>query len=384
MICDKNSMQRIKIFMTADTVGGVWTYALDLIRALQAWPCDVILATMGGYLDAAQFHAAAQLPHLKLYESHYKLEWMDDPWADVAAAGRWLLEIAQREQPDVIHLNGYVHGLLPWSAPVLMVGHSCVFSWWEAVKGTCPPAEWDTYRQRVTIGLRCADQVVAPTQAMLSALQRHYGPLPNRAVIYNGRDHAPFHVGAKENSILSVGRIWDEAKNIGALNQIAPQLAWPVQVAGQAKHPEGEEQWLPNVHALGRLPTDEVADAMAAAAIYALPARYEPFGLSALEAALSGCALVLGDIDSLHEVWGDAACYVAPHDEAQLAETLRTLIAEPARRQALAAAAQQRAQRYTVAAQGAAYWQAYRQLLTDHRRAAQPPVPQTIHVGSYG
>jgi glycogen(starch) synthase len=45
-----------------------------------------------------------------------------------------------------------------------------------------------------------------------------------------------------------------------------------------------------------------------------LPARYEPFGLSVLEAALSGCALVLGDIASLREVWGGAACYVRPGD----------------------------------------------------------------------
>ena len=63
---------------------------------------------------------------------------------------------------------------------------------------------------------------------------------------------------------------------------------------------------------LGRLSAGELADWYARAAIYALPARYEPFGLSALEAALSGCALVLGDIPSLREIWGDAALFVPP------------------------------------------------------------------------
>ena len=33
---------------------------------------------------------------------------------------------------------------------------------------------------------------------------------------------------------------------------------------------------------------------LSAASVYVLPAKYEPFGLSVLEAALSGCALVLG------------------------------------------------------------------------------------------
>jgi hypothetical protein len=58
------------------------------------------------------------------------------------------------------------------------------------------------------------------------------------------------------------------------------------------------------VRCLGPLEASELAGWMHRAAIYALPARYEPFGLSALEAAQAGCALVLGDLSSLREVWG--------------------------------------------------------------------------------
>lgn len=65
------------------------------------------------------------------------------------------------------------------------------------------------------------------------------------------------------------------------------------------------------------------------ASIYALPARYEPFGLTALEAALSGCALALGGIPSLRETWGSAARYVSPDKPAQLRDTLNGLIANP-------------------------------------------------------
>ena len=71
---------------------------------------------------------------------------------------------------------------------------------------------------------------------------------------------------------------------------------------------------------------------LAASAIYALPARYEPFGLSALEAGLCGCALVLGDIPSLREVWGDAAVFVDPHDAQALAKALNCLIDHPEQR----------------------------------------------------
>ncbi len=68
------------------------------------------------------------------------------------------------------------------------------------------------------------------------------------------------------------------------------------------------------------------------ASIYAMPARYEPFGLSILEAGLSGCALVLGDIPSLREHWDGAAAFVAPDDREALRSAIEGLIDSPARR----------------------------------------------------
>jgi glycogen synthase len=367
----------MKIFMTADTVGGVWTYALELIRALARYDCDVALATMGGFLKESQAREAAQIANLTLYASNYKLEWMEDPWAEVAEAGAWLLELTEQVQPDLVHLNSYAHGVLPWPAPVLMVGHSCVLSWWQAVKGEPAPVDWQIYHQRVQAGLARADLVVAPTRAMLAALNQHYGPFAATRVIYNGRCPALFTPRRKEPLIFSVGRLWDEAKNIGALERVAPELAWPIYVAGQEQHPTGGGRHLQQLRPLGQISAAEVGRWMGRASIYALPAHYEPFGLSVLEAAMAGCALVLGDLPSLREVWGAAACYVPPADPVALAATLQTLIAEPTQRRLLAVAAHKQAQKYQPAAMGAAYWQAYRTLLAAH--SPQTHRLSTIH-----
>lgn len=72
------------------------------------------------------------------------------------------------------------------------------------------------------------------------------------------------------------------------------------------------------------------------ASIYALPALYEPFGLSVLEAALSGCALVLGEIPSLREIWRDAALFVDPRDEDGIATAMNRLADDGALRLKLA------------------------------------------------
>ena len=55
---EKGQIMRVdRVLMTADTVGGVWTYALDLARKLAGRGCEVTLATMGGYLPHAEARA---------------------------------------------------------------------------------------------------------------------------------------------------------------------------------------------------------------------------------------------------------------------------------------------------------------------------------------
>lgn len=356
----------MRILMTADTVGGVWTYALELTRALQPYNVEVLLAIMGPSLSESQRDDARSLPNLSLFKSNYKLEWMAGCWADVKRAGDWLLHLENRLQPDLIHLNGYAHANLPWKNPTLVAGHSCVFSWWQAVKGDTPPAEWQRYKTEVQSGLRAADLVVTPSTAMLRALNTHYGSINNARVIYNGRNPENFKPRLKRNFILSAGRLWDEAKNINRVASIASELPWPVLVAGEFHHPDQsiqENSAAKQCRWLGSLPESQLRRWFAAASVYALPALYEPFGYTPLEAALSGCALVLGDIESLREIWNDAAVFVDPHDSKALKHELRSLIDDPRRREEMSQRAHERALEFTSARMAQNYFAAYEELL---------------------
>ncbi|MFL5309178.1 MAG: glycosyltransferase family 4 protein [Myxococcales bacterium] len=348
--------------MTADAVGGVWTYALDLSRALAERSVSVALAVMGPRPSGAQRAQAGMVPRLTLHEADFRLEWMDDPWDDVRRAGDWLLGLERLVRPDVIHLNGYCHAALPFRAPVVVVGHSCVLSWFEAVKGCTAPERYDRYRAEVRRGLHAAAQVVAPSAAMLGALQRFYGPLRRTQVIPNGRSADRFdRLGkmAKEPAVLAAGRLWDEAKNLAALDAAASSLPWNVRVAGDARDPAGRELSATHVQLVGPLPPDALAGEMARAEIYALPARYEPFGLSVLEAALARCALVLGDIASLREIWSGCAVFVDPADPRTLSRALLDLIADPSRREQLAARSRARAAELTAARMADSYLATY-------------------------
>ncbi|HLI85134.1 MAG TPA: glycosyltransferase family 4 protein [Bryobacteraceae bacterium] len=350
-----------RVLLTTDAVGGVWTFTLELARGLKEKGVQVGLASMGGAPGPGRKNAVEGLG-VELYPSAFKLEWMPEPWEDVRQASAWLLDLAARFQPDVVHLNQYSFGHLPFSAPVLITGHSCVLSWWRAVHGCDAPAEWSRYRYHVARGLHAAALVAAPSHTMLAALETHYGPFPRTQVIPNGRDLPAAQRVTKQPFVFAAGRFWDIAKNLQDLERIASQLPWPVYVAGDLDHPDGTRRASSTCRVLGKLSPRQVAWWMERASIYALPARYEPFGLSLVEAALNGCALVLGDIPSLREIWGDAAVFVPPGDTEALREAVTGLIRVPEDRIEMARRARMHAHNFNASRMTDAYLAAYRSL----------------------
>jgi glycogen(starch) synthase len=346
-----------RVLMTADPLGGVWTFALELIRGLPA--IEFTLASMGGSLSPLQRAEVDALENVSLRESEFQLEWMDDPWGDLERAGEWLLQIAREVAPDLIHLNGYSYAALPWNAPVLVVAHSCIPSWWRATKGTGAPSQYDRYRSRVTAGLNTADLIVAPTRAMLDSLQENYAADFDGRVIHNGRSHTGFSPRPKLPKIFAAGRLWDEAKNITLLNEVAPRVRWPIEVAGENVHPSGITALRSNVQSLGKLSPQDLARHFAESAIYAGPALYEPFGLSILEAGLCSCALVLSDIPSLRELWDDAAVFVPTTDPDALVRAFDALIDNAIRREEMGLRARERGLHFTVDRMASGYRAAY-------------------------
>lgn len=338
-----------RVFMTGDALGGVWAYTLDLATGLARNGTEVLLAVMGGAPQAHQREAAAAVHGLHLVWAPYRLEWMEDAAADVEAAGTWLLTLARRFKPDVVHLNGYVHAALPWERPVVVAAHSCVRTWWRAVHGEDPPESWDGYVDAVCAGLAAADAVIAPSHAFLAALEAAYGRIDGAAVVHNGRAGAGATPEAgKEALILAAGRLWDEAKNVRVLDAAAGGLSWPVAVAGAAGGPDGSAgAGVAYMRLLGALSHNDMRARCNRAAIFASPALYEPFGLAVLEAAQSGCALVLSDIPTFRELWDGTAVFFPPRDPAALREALVSLIGEEGRRLALGEAACVRSRQFS-------------------------------------
>lgn len=352
-----------RVLLTADAVGGVWTFALELARGLADQGVETLLAVLGPAPDAAQRRAAFAVPGLRLALTGLPLEWQDRAGPFDAGARRRLLALERAFRPDIVHASGFREAAAGFAAPVLLTAHSCVRTWWRACRGGDPPPEWDSYAAGVRQGLAAADALAAPTAAFLAAFAGLWDPLPPARVVPNGLDLPPPPPGPRRPVVLAAGRLWDEAKGIASLAAVAPRLPWPVEVAGEAAASQADE----GLHHLGRLAPADLHARMAEAAIFAAPARYEPFGLGILEAATQGCALVLGEVPSLVELWKGAARFVPPGEPEALLAALQELIVDTSARGRLADAARERAALYTRARMTEGYLGLYGDLLAARR-----------------
>ena len=360
------------ILVTADTVGGVWSYTRELVTGLDARGIHVTLVSFGGLPTPAQRAWLDGLQQVEYLPTEYRLEWMPDAAEDIQNSKKYLREVIARRKPQLLHLSQFCYGSLNVSVPSIVVAHSDVMSWFRTVHGSEPRDAWASwYRKTVSEGLAGASAVVSPSCWMLDVLEACYGRQRAARVIYNGRTPSLFNPDeprqndSRQSYAVSVGRLWDEGKQASLLTQLSGVM--PIVVAGSG----GDNAWSANLQCRGQLSEAEMIDLLSKASVYVATSKYEPFGLAPLEAALSGCAIVANDIPSFREIWGEAALYFRANDANSLRELLLLVGANDDLRREYAYRAYRRAcHHYTAEEMVTAYVRFYSALLERQVTAA--------------
>ncbi|MBO9624626.1 MAG: glycosyltransferase family 4 protein [Sphingomonas sp.] len=363
----------LRLLMTADTVGGVWQYAVELAGALAPHGVRTTLAVLGPAPSPEQRAEAAAVPELALVETGLPLDWLCGGPEPVIAAGQAIAELAREARADLVQLNApALAACADLPMPVVAVAHGCVSTWWEAAHGG-EPADYRWHRKLMRDGLHAADRVVAPTAAYAATVARHYGLPEAPLAIHNGRRPLALPAGVTaQDFAFTVGRLWDRVKGADTLDRAAARLSVPLLAAGTTQGPHGETIALRHMRALGHLSGAALAQRLAARPVFVSAASFEPFGLAVLEAAAAGCPLLLSDIGSFRELWDEAALFVAPDDDAGFADAVEAILADPALRNRLGEAARARAARFTPEATAEAMAALFAQLAAEApaRRAA--------------
>lgn len=361
-----------RILITTDAVGGVWQYSIDLAKELADAGDTVLLAVLGPSPDEGQRRCARAVQGLRLIETGSALDWMCDGPAPVEQAARTIARLAREHGADIIHCNNpAMAGCTRFPAPLVAMAHGCVATWWSGTHGGPPDPAFKWHGEFMRKGLLAADAVAAPSASFAAALQEIYR-LPRRPqVVHNGRPAPAVPDSAEKlDAALTVGRMWDEAKNGALLDSVAGLVDLPLMAAGTFRGPHGEQASFSQLHALGPVSGEKLAEMMARQPIFVSASRFEPFGLAVLEAALAGCALVLSDIPTFRELWDEAALFVDADDAPGFADAITQLHAEPELRGALGEKARLRSARHTPAAMARSVRAIYRTLPSHHEAAA--------------
>jgi len=132
---------------------------------------------------------------------------------------------------------------------------------------------------------------------------------------------------------IQVGTI-DRSKNqLATIQACSPSL--PLVIIGRESDPEYAQACHtaagPNVRFLGTFPHDDrtLADSLAAAQVFVLPSYRELFPLSAMEATVAGCNLLLSNRWGGEAIWGADATFFDPDDAASMKHELARLMAAP-------------------------------------------------------
>lgn len=332
--------------LTADAVGGVWRYSLDLARGMVAEGIEPVLVLLGPSPSAQQAAEARAIDGLQIIPTSLPLDWTARSPAELRAAAAALAGLAVRLRVDSVHLHTpALAAQAPWAVPVVAVAHSCVKTWWKAVRGGALPDDLAWRAEFVAQGLAEADIVIAPTHAFAADLVNAYHPGRPIEVVHNGRAPVPRADAQRLCGVLTAGRLWDHGKNVSALDRAASRLDCEVVGAGPLAGPNAAPVAFSHLRVPGPLSESNLAREMAAKTVYCAPARYEPFGLAVLEAAQAGMALALADIPTFRELWDGAALFFHPDDDGGLHDALSRALDMPDH---MAALAGERAGAFTV------------------------------------
>ena len=306
----------MRVLMTTDTIGGVWTFTKELSSELLAHGCDVALVSLGrlpsiGQQAWVETQRTRWGSRFRFDASDAPLEWMQDNRRAFSDAEPLLRRVVEEFGADLLLSSQFCFGALDSDVPRIVVAHSDVLSWADACRpeGLADSVWLETYRGLVSRGLLRADAVAAPTEWMMRALQEHFAVPETCVVVANGRSIRPAEGGqSRKLQAVTAGRLWDEAKNLRMLEDVNSSM--PVLVAGETEYESNQLRLGEgNARLLGAMGEDELLHLLRESAIYICTSQYEPFGLAPLEAALCGCAVLANDIPSLREVWGDGAAY---------------------------------------------------------------------------
>jgi glycosyltransferase involved in cell wall biosynthesis len=277
-----------------------------------------------------------------------------------AAADARLMSIT-KGIPVVI--DGLAFGALPELAVELHVRHPLIALVHHplALESGLSPAEAQQFQRRERAALAHTDHVVVTSPSTARLLARDYGVEPDDiTVALPGNDPKAPSARTRDGTLalLAVGSLVRRKGYDVLVAALAglKDLPWRLTIAGDRTRDPATAAALDSdigncglgdrIDVLGAVVDERLDQLYANADLFVLASRFEGYGMAFAEAIAHGLPVIGTTTGAIPDTVPDGAGILVPPDDAQaLSKALRRLIADPAERQRLAAAARTAAAR---------------------------------------
>jgi glycosyltransferase involved in cell wall biosynthesis len=179
--------------------------------------------------------------------------------------------------------------------------------------------------QKVFVVKNCLNYPYRPMSKAIAA------PLVEDALHRSGAtrpENYLFHIGNNEwyKNRIGLIRIYKELTEI---SKPPPLILAGQELTTQLRQLIQSENLPQHVLAIGKVSNEELNALYAQADALIFPSRMEGFGWPVIEAQACGCPVIASDIDVIHEVAGDGACFIRASDISASAMAIRTFLALP-------------------------------------------------------
>ncbi|WP_086783214.1 glycosyltransferase family 4 protein [Crossiella equi] len=362
--------------------GGVGRYVDSLVAALDADGARITVVCQPR--DAELYHAMAPASRIVVATESVATRTARLTWEQSS-----LPVLARRLAVQVVHSPHYTAPLVNPVASVVTLHDATFFT--DAALHSSVKARF--FRGWTRASLRRAEVCVVPSRATAAELVRVAGA--DRRVLQvapHGVDTERFHPPSPEEvAAVRADLELGDTPYVAFLGALEPRKNVPALIRGFARACRGRadppalvlagqpgwdthvERALDSVpHRLrviraGYVPFERLSGLLGGAAMVAYPSLGEGFGLPVLEAMACGACVLTTRRLSLPEVGGDAVAYCGV-GAGDIAAAVAELLDDPARRAALATAAQQRAKEFSWQVSAVKHREAYARADVLHRR----------------
>lgn len=303
-----------------------------------AIPGDINTRT-GGFIYERRLLESLRADGREVSHLHLPASFPDPSSTDVEAAAVAMQEV---DEKTPLIVDGLVFGAIPTEAlsrvraPICAMIHHPL-----ALEAGLTPERSALFEEREAENVALAAHILVPSRHTAEILIRRYGAKPDCVTVAPpGFDRPAGRVGrrARPPMILCVGILHPRKGQDVLIEGLAriSDLAWQAQIVGPAHDPtfaaalerrHAELRLGPRVSFAGSVDDAALQELYGSATIFALPTRYEGYGMVLSEALIHGLPVVSTQTGAVPDTVPDDAGMLVPVDNPEaLADALRQIL----------------------------------------------------------